>query len=190
MKDEGLRISRTPILVENLDSVFSGDGAHVLVPFDATAANLLPATARQESELPHGTSERRKVNMKHGTEGINPSAEPSGTGCVECMEEGSWWFHLRRCAESVISVAATALRIDTHPNITRPQLIRSHNFEPGGVGSTIIARKSFLSDLASPPAVSSCGSTHPRASGPSTDKLASASLGDRIQNSTKIRGRV
>ena len=37
--------------------------------------------------------------MKHGIEGINPSAEPSGTGCVECMEEGSWWFHLRRCAE-------------------------------------------------------------------------------------------
>src|SRR5207249_10874412 len=24
---------------------------------------------------------------------------PSGTGCVECLAEGGWWFHLRRCAE-------------------------------------------------------------------------------------------
>jgi hypothetical protein len=31
--------------------------------------------------------------------GINPSAEPSGHGCVECDAAGSWWFHLRRCAE-------------------------------------------------------------------------------------------
>jgi hypothetical protein len=23
---------------------------------------------------------------------------PSGTGCVECLETGGWWFHLRRCA--------------------------------------------------------------------------------------------
>lgn len=27
------------------------------------------------------------------------SAPPSGTGCVECMATGGWWFHLRRCAE-------------------------------------------------------------------------------------------
>ncbi|MGW3600880.1 UBP-type zinc finger domain-containing protein [Streptomyces sp. NPDC005146] len=31
--------------------------------------------------------------------GINPSATPSGSGCVECDETGGWWFHLRRCAE-------------------------------------------------------------------------------------------
>jgi hypothetical protein len=29
---------------------------------------------------------------------INPSAPPSGTGCLECATEGSWWLHLRRCA--------------------------------------------------------------------------------------------
>jgi hypothetical protein len=23
---------------------------------------------------------------------------PSGTGCLECEQTGSWWFHLRRCA--------------------------------------------------------------------------------------------
>lgn len=24
---------------------------------------------------------------------------PSGTGCVECLEGGGWWWHLRRCVE-------------------------------------------------------------------------------------------
>lgn len=33
------------------------------------------------------------------TEGINPAAAPSGTGCQECDATGGWWFHLRRCAE-------------------------------------------------------------------------------------------
>lgn len=30
--------------------------------------------------------------------GIEPAVAPSGTGCVECLAEGGWWFHLRRCA--------------------------------------------------------------------------------------------
>lgn len=30
---------------------------------------------------------------------ISPEVEPSGTGCVECLENGTWWVHLRRCAE-------------------------------------------------------------------------------------------
>ena len=32
-----------------------------------------------------------------GTE-IDPSAPPSGPGCVDCEPVGGWWFHLRRCA--------------------------------------------------------------------------------------------
>lgn len=32
------------------------------------------------------------------TEAIDPSVPPSGTGCVECLETGGWWVHLRRCA--------------------------------------------------------------------------------------------
>jgi len=32
------------------------------------------------------------------TDLINPSAPPSGTGCVECDASGGWWLHLRRCA--------------------------------------------------------------------------------------------
>jgi hypothetical protein len=33
------------------------------------------------------------------TDGIDPTAAPSGTGCVECDADGGWWVHLRRCAE-------------------------------------------------------------------------------------------
>lgn len=29
---------------------------------------------------------------------IDPSIPPSGDGCVECLRDGGWWFHLRRCA--------------------------------------------------------------------------------------------
>jgi Zn-finger in ubiquitin-hydrolases and other protein len=29
---------------------------------------------------------------------IDPTAPPSGTGCVECLVAEGWWFHLRRCA--------------------------------------------------------------------------------------------
>lgn len=30
---------------------------------------------------------------------IDPSAVPSGTGCVECLAtDDGWWVHLRRCA--------------------------------------------------------------------------------------------
>jgi hypothetical protein len=30
---------------------------------------------------------------------IDPTAVPSGTGCVECDDAGGWWVHLRRCAQ-------------------------------------------------------------------------------------------
>ncbi|MEO5833516.1 MAG: UBP-type zinc finger domain-containing protein [Nakamurella sp.] len=32
-------------------------------------------------------------------DGIDVSVPPSGTGCVECLAAGGWWFHLRRCAQ-------------------------------------------------------------------------------------------
>ena len=31
--------------------------------------------------------------------GFDPSAPPSGPGCVECEETDGWWVHLRRCAQ-------------------------------------------------------------------------------------------
>jgi hypothetical protein len=30
---------------------------------------------------------------------VDPSVQPSGDGCVECLATGGWWFHLRRCAK-------------------------------------------------------------------------------------------
>ena len=30
---------------------------------------------------------------------FDPTVAPSGTGCVECLASGGWWFHLRRCAK-------------------------------------------------------------------------------------------
>ena len=30
---------------------------------------------------------------------IDPSVAPSGTGCVECDEQRTWWVHLRRCTK-------------------------------------------------------------------------------------------
>ncbi|WP_114240395.1 UBP-type zinc finger domain-containing protein [Dyella sp. C9] len=37
--------------------------------------------------------------MNANDTGINLEAEPSGAGCVECLRNGGWWFHLRRCAQ-------------------------------------------------------------------------------------------
>jgi hypothetical protein len=31
--------------------------------------------------------------------GIDPTATPSGTGCLECESAGGWWLHLRRCTQ-------------------------------------------------------------------------------------------
>jgi hypothetical protein len=63
---------------------------------------------------------------------INPSVPPSGTGCVECLETGEWWLHLRRCAQcghigccdNSPSQHATA-----HAKSTNHSVIQS--FEPG-----------------------------------------------------------
>jgi hypothetical protein len=30
---------------------------------------------------------------------IDTAAQPSGAGCLECQQDGSWWVHLRRCAK-------------------------------------------------------------------------------------------
>ncbi|RFA20324.1 UBP-type zinc finger domain-containing protein [Subtercola boreus] len=31
--------------------------------------------------------------------GIDTGVAPSGPGCGDCDADGSWWFHLRRCAQ-------------------------------------------------------------------------------------------
>jgi hypothetical protein len=30
---------------------------------------------------------------------IDLNVPPSGTGCEECLQNGTWWVHLRRCAQ-------------------------------------------------------------------------------------------
>ncbi len=63
---------------------------------------------------------------------IDPTAPPSGTGCVECLASDGWWLHLRRCAkcghigccDSSPSQHATA-----HWRATGHSVM--HSFEPG-----------------------------------------------------------
>ena len=65
-------------------------------------------------------------------EHIDPTVPPSGTGCVECDELGSWWIHLRRCTQcghigccdDSLNKHATA-----HAHSTGHPIIQS--FEPG-----------------------------------------------------------
>ena len=70
--------------------------------------------------------------MKSDRRGINRLAEPSGTGCVDCLATGGWWLHLRRCAEcghigccdsSPNQHASKHNAVTGHPIIT--------SFEPG-----------------------------------------------------------
>jgi hypothetical protein len=39
------------------------------------------------------------LNMSDKHTGIDPDSKPSGDGCLECLAEGGWWLHLRRCAQ-------------------------------------------------------------------------------------------
>lgn len=63
---------------------------------------------------------------------IDPSAAPSGPGCLDCTSTQGWWLHLRRCAacghigccDNSPSQHATAhYRTSGHPVI--------QSFEPG-----------------------------------------------------------
>jgi hypothetical protein len=65
-------------------------------------------------------------------ERIDPSALPSGTGCVECLATDGWWFHLRRCAQCGhigCCDSSPAQHASKHANETGHTVIRS--FEPG-----------------------------------------------------------
>jgi Zn-finger in ubiquitin-hydrolases and other protein len=63
---------------------------------------------------------------------IDPTVPPSGTGCVECLEGGGWWVHLRRCAAcGHVGCCDTspAQHATAHFQATGHPVIRS--FEPG-----------------------------------------------------------
>ena len=64
--------------------------------------------------------------------GIDPSAPPSGTGCLECEQSGGWWFHLRRCAgcgHIGCCDSSPSQHARRHAGETGHAVIRS--FEPG-----------------------------------------------------------
>jgi Zn-finger in ubiquitin-hydrolases and other protein len=70
--------------------------------------------------------------MNERQSGIDPHAKPTGSGCVECLADGSWWLHLRRCAQ-----CGHIGCCDTSPNqhASKHHASTSHpviaSFEPG-----------------------------------------------------------
>jgi hypothetical protein len=63
---------------------------------------------------------------------INPSVPPSGTGCVECEATGSWWVHLRRCANcGHIGCCDDSLGQHTTAHATASGHTVIQSFEPG-----------------------------------------------------------
>jgi len=70
--------------------------------------------------------------MSQHADGINPNVPPSGTGCVECLADGGWWFHLRRCTECGhigCCDSSPARHATAHFHATKHPIIAS--FEPG-----------------------------------------------------------
>ncbi|MHA6618834.1 UBP-type zinc finger domain-containing protein [Pseudonocardia sp. DLS-67] len=66
------------------------------------------------------------------TDGIDPTAAPSGAGCSECDQNGGWWVHLRRCAQCGhvgCCDSSPAQHATAHFRATGHPLVRS--FEPG-----------------------------------------------------------
>ncbi|MFE6280839.1 UBP-type zinc finger domain-containing protein [Streptomyces sp. NPDC057877] len=72
------------------------------------------------------------MTTDRGTDGIDPSVPPSGSGCVECDADGGWWFHLRRCAACGhigCCDSSPAQHATAHFRATGHPLVRS--YEPG-----------------------------------------------------------
>jgi hypothetical protein len=69
----------------------------------AIRASATPTRSSKNGPTQHsfGITARgaERAPMSLELDGINPAAEPSGTGCVECLATNGWWLHLRRCAE-------------------------------------------------------------------------------------------
>jgi hypothetical protein len=78
---------------------------------------------------------------------VDVSAPPSGEGCKECLEQSSWWVHLRRCAacghvgccNDSLNRHATA-----HATETGHRFIQS--FEPGEEWFWDFTSETFLGD--------------------------------------------
>jgi hypothetical protein len=79
--------------------------------------------------------------------GIDPSAPPTGTGCVECEATGGWWFHLRRCAQCGhvgCCDSSPAQHGSGHAAASGHPVVQS--FEPGEAWFWDYAREEFVED--------------------------------------------
>ena len=64
--------------------------------------------------------------------GIDPSVQPSGTGCAECGAVDGWWVHLRRCAQCGhigCCDSSPAQHATAHAKTSGHPIVQS--FEPG-----------------------------------------------------------
>jgi hypothetical protein len=79
--------------------------------------------------------------------GIDPSAPPSGTGCLECEAAQGWWFHLRRCAQCGhvgCCDSSPSGHASAHAAATGHPVVQS--FEPGESWFWDYAREQYLDD--------------------------------------------
>jgi len=63
---------------------------------------------------------------------IDPTAPPSGPGCLDCDAAGGWWVHLRRCArcgQVGCCDSSPAQHATAHWTATGHPVVRS--YEPG-----------------------------------------------------------
>ena len=76
---------------------------------------------------------------------IDPTVEPSGTGCVECLASGGWWFHLRRCTRCGhvgCCDSSPSQHASHHAAETRHPVV--HTYEPGEDGFYDYTTQQFL----------------------------------------------
>jgi len=79
--------------------------------------------------------------------GIDPTATPSGTGCLECEAAGGWWFHLRRCAQCGhvgCCDSSPEQHASAHAAATGHPVVQS--FEPGEAWFWNYVREEYVDD--------------------------------------------
>jgi Zn-finger in ubiquitin-hydrolases and other protein len=79
--------------------------------------------------------------------GIDPSAPPTGNGCLECEAQNLWWFHLRRCAQCGhvgCCDSSPAQHASGHAAATGHPVVQS--FEPGEEWFWDYAREEYVDD--------------------------------------------
>ncbi len=100
--------------------------------FEFSGANPWDPVVARQSHKEAGQAAPHPAAYDRHMDGINPSVRPSGSGCVECLANDAWWFHLRRCAQcGHIGCCDQSLgkHATAHFNATGHPVIAS--FEPG-----------------------------------------------------------